>query len=143
MDKKLTAGKLFGIIFCIIASAAACVLLGWSIYLGGQMKLVDRYLKAVAREDFSSYKQCFSEADAAKLNELNMAAERGLADTVIEDTEEIKMTADFCGREKLADGSYRVFFDMTIYNDDEHAKLENYSLLLDRDNGKWVIVTEE
>ena len=42
MSKKLTFGKLAGTIFCIIATAAAVVLMFANAYYGGQMKLIDK-----------------------------------------------------------------------------------------------------
>lgn len=142
MGKKLTVGKLFGIIFCIIGTALACVLLGYSFYLSGQMKLVDKYLKAVARQDFTSYTQCFEGEVSAKLSEIDMEAERKIMAEHLTDAEELKMTAAFRGREKLGDGRYRVVFDLTIYNDNEHVKLDDYYMELVRENGKWVLEAE-
>ena len=139
MSKKLTAGKLIGIIFCIAAAAVMCVLFGYNVCLGGQMKLVDKYLTAIERDDFASYTACFE--NGAQFDELALAAEKGIAD-VLSDTEEFKLTADFVGREKLADGRYSVIFDLTVYNDTEHVTFENASKVLVRDGGKWVIETE-
>ena len=139
MSKKLTAGKLIGIIFCIAAAAVMCVLFGYNVYLGGQMKLVDKYLTAIERDDFASYTACFE--NGVQLDESALAAEKGIAD-VLSDTEEFKLTADFVGREKLADGKYSVTFNMTVYNDTEHVTFENASKVLVRDGGKWVIEVE-
>lgn len=142
MGKKLTAGKLFGIILCVIGTAAACVLLGYNFYLSGQMKLVDKYLKAVARQDFTSYVQCYSAEHSDEISEEDMAAEKSVAD-VLADPEEFKATAEFQGREKLDSGKYLVHFDLTVYNDDEHYTYENVSWVIVRDNGKWVLEAEE
>ena len=139
MGKKLTVGKLFGIIFCIVGTVFACVLLGYNFYLSGQMKLVDKYLKAVAREDFTSYTQCFEGEVSAKLSEVDMEAERKIMAEHLAEAEEFKMTADFRGREKLDNGKYRVIFDLTIYNDNEHVKLDDYYMEFVREKGKWVI----
>ncbi len=143
MGKKLTVGKLFGIIFCIVGTLLACVLLGYNFYLSGQMKLVDKYLKAVAREDFTSYTQCFESEVSAKLSEVDMEAERKIMAEHLAEAEEFKMTADFRGREKLDNGKYRVIFDLTIYNDNEHVKLDDYYMELVREKGKWVLEAEE
>ena len=142
MGKKLTVGKLFGIIFCIIGTAAACVLLGYNFYLSGQMKLVDKHLKAIARQDLTSYVQCYPSAVADKISEEDIAAERKVAD-VLADPEEFKAAAEFRGREKLDSGRYTVYFDLTVYNDDEHHTYENVDLVVVRDNGKWVLEAEE
>ena len=142
MGKKLTVGKLFGIIFCIIGTAAACVLLGYNFYLSGQMKLVDKHLKAIARGDFTSYVQCYPAAVADKVSEADMTAEKAIAD-VLADPEEFKTTAEFQGRKKLDSGRYAVYFNMTVYNDDEHYTYENVDLILVRDGGKWVLEAEE
>lgn len=106
------------------------------------MKTVDKYITAVARQDFTSYTQCFGSDISSQLSEANLEAERAVAD-VLADAEEFKMTAAFRGREKLESGRYRVIFDLTIYNDDEHVKYENYTMLLVRDGGRWVIGNEE
>ncbi len=141
MGKKLTVGKLFGIIFCIIGTAAACVLLGYSFYLSGQMKLVDKHLKAIARQDLTSYVQCYPSDVADKISEEDIAAERKVAD-VLADPEEFKAAAEFRGREKLDSGRYTVYFDLTVYNDDEHHTYENVDLVVVRDSGKWVLEAE-
>ncbi len=141
MKSKLTAGKLLGIIFCIVGTAAACVLLGFNIYLSGQMKLVDKYLKAVARQDFTSFVQCYPSDASDKVSEEDMAAEKSLGD-VLSDPEDFKATAKFKGRERLDSGSYRVHFDLTVYNDDEHYIIENVAWVVARDNGRWVLEIE-
>ncbi len=142
MGKKLTVGKLFGIIFCIIGTAAACVLLGYNFYLGGQMKLVDKYLKAIARQDFTSFVQCYAAEYSEKISEEDMASEKSMGNKLA-DPEEFKATAEFQGREKLGDGRYMVYFDLTVYNDDEHHTTENVVWVVVRDNGKWVLEAEE
>ncbi len=142
MGKKLTAGKLFGIIFCIIGTAAACVLLGYNFYLGGQMKLVDKYLKAVARQDFTSFVQCYAAEYSENISEEDMAAEKSMGNKLA-DPEEFKATAKFWSRKKLDSGKYVVYFDVTVYNDDEHYTYKNVDLVVVRDNGKWVLEAEE
>ncbi len=141
MKSKLTAGKLLGIIFCIIGAAAACVLLGYNFYLSGQMKLVDKYLKAVARQDFTSFVQCYPSDVSDEISEDDMAAEKSVAD-VLADSEEFKATAEFQGRKKLESGKYMVYFDMTVYNADEHYVYDNVAWVVIRDNGKWVLEAE-
>ncbi len=141
MSKKLTAGKLIGIIFCISAAIAMCVLFGVNIYLGGQMKLIDKYLTALERDDFASYTACFSDNVAQKLDETDFTAAKSIAEN-LEDTEEFKAAASFNGREKLSSGRYSISFDLTVYNDEEHVKIENVSKVLIRSGGKWVIEAE-
>lgn len=135
MGKKLTVGKLFGIIFCIIGTAAACVLLGYNIYLGGQMKLVDKYLTAIERADFDSYSACIN----GSVSELVFDSEKEKIAGNLEDSEEFKLSADFTGRKKLGSGKYSVTFSLTVYNDTEHVTFENNSKVLVREGGKWLI----
>lgn len=142
MGKKLTVGKLFGIILCILGTAATCVLLGYNFYLSGQMKLVDKYMKAVARQDFVSFVQCYPAEFSEEISEEDMAAEKSVGD-VLADSEEFKTAAKFQGRKKLDDGKYEVYFDLTVYNDDENYTYENLAWILIRDNGKWVLDTSK
>lgn len=139
--KKVTAGKLAGKIFCIAAAVCTVVLLGFSIYLGGQMKTLDKFFTAVERDDFASYTACFASDVAQKLDETDFAAAKSIAEN-LNDAEEFKAAAAFRGREKLGAGRYSVTFDLTVYNEDEHVKIENVSKVLVRDGGKWVIEAE-
>ena len=70
-----------------------------------------------------------------------MAAEKSMGNK-LDDPEEFKAAAEFRGREKLGDGRYMVYFDLTVYNDDEHHTTENVAWVVVRDNGKWVLEAE-
>ncbi|MBP1560643.1 MAG: hypothetical protein J6C96_05285 [Oscillospiraceae bacterium] len=136
MSKKLTAGKLFGAIFCIAAALAACVLLWANAYFGGQMKLIDKYLTALERDDFEGYKACIAGGEG--LSEADFETAKAIREA-LEDNEEFKAEASFKGREKLGGGRYSVSFDLTVYNETEHEILKNVSRVVVRDGGKWVI----
>ncbi len=141
MSKKLTAGKLAGIVFCIIAAVCAVILMFAGGYFGGQMKVIDKYLTALERDDFDGYAACFPKSTAAKLDENDFETAKSIAG-VLKDTEDFRVTADFKSREKLEMGKYAVTFDLTVYNDSEHKTIENVSRILIHKGSGWVIEAE-
>ncbi len=134
MSKKITIGKLFGIIFCILAAAATVVLLWANIYFGGQMKLIDKYYTALERDDFDGYKACLAEYLQENVTEEWFADAKNEI-LILQDNEEVRAKAEFVGRER-----YYVLYDLTIYNDSESVKIVDCDLSLTRENGKWVII---
>ncbi len=142
MNKKMTAGKAAGIVFCILALVCTVFLILLNSYFGGQMKTINKFFTAVERNDFNSYKTCFSGSDAEDLTEADIEEDRRIGE-VIEDTEDLRMDVSFKGREKLENGKYSVTFDIVVYNDSEKETLKNVSRVLARENGKWVIVDED
>lgn len=137
MNKKMTAGKLAGIIFCIVAVLCAVFLMFMSSYFGGQMKTVNKFFTAVERNDFNSYKTCFSGAYAENLTEADIEEDRRIGE-LIEDTEDFRVDVSFKGRERLENGKYSVTFAVVVYNDSKKETTE-VSQVLVRENGKWVI----
>ena len=142
MNKKMTAGKLAGMIFCGLALVCTVILIFISGYCSGQMKTVNKFFTAVERSDMNSYKACFSKADAEKLTEADIEAARAIAN-VLEDTEDFRADVTFKGREKLGSGRYSVTFDIVVYNDSEKETLKGVSRVLVRDGGKWVLEINE
>ncbi len=143
MSKKstaLTPGKLAGIIFCIIAALCTVILIFVGSYFGGQMKVIDKYLTALERDDFKGYAACFPKDISEKLGEIDFEAAKSIAD-VLENTEDFRVTAAFKSREKLESGKYAVTFDLTVYNDSGHETIENVTRVLTRQSGGWVIET--
>lgn len=139
MSKKLTVGKLFGIIFCILAAAGTVVLLFANAYLGGQMKVIDKFYTALEREDFEGYKACFSYAVTEE--EFIKDREKIL---ILQDNEKNHAKAEFVQRVRHyapGDEYYAVYYDLTVYNDEESNEQENLCLTLYRENGKWIIRT--
>lgn len=134
MSKKLTVGKLLGIIFCIIAAAGTVVLLWKNMYWGGQMKLIDKYYTALERDDFEGYKACFADYLQEIITEERLAEDKNEI-LILQDNEEVRAKAEFVGRER-----YYVLYDLTIYNDSESVKIVDCDLSLTRENGKWVII---
>lgn len=139
MSKKLTFGKLAGIIFCIIAAAAAVVLMFASGYYGGQMKLIDKCFTAIERDDYDSFKSCFSAEDKESITEEYFSASKGIL-SCFEDNEDNKAAVCFVSRERTDRNAYTVTFDLTVYNDGEHTIFENTSICLLREKGKWTLV---
>ena len=138
MSKKLTIGKLLGIIFCILAAAGTVALLCLNIYFGGQMKLIDKYYTAIERDDFESYQACFGH-DGLHLNlEEQFAADKA-AVSILHDNDKIHAKADFVRREKYNQYIHIVYYDLTIYNDDESEKKSDWWLSMKHENGKWII----
>lgn len=135
MSKKMTFGKLAGIIFCIIAAAAAVVLMFASGYYGGQMKLIDKYYTALERDDFNSYQACFGHDRSEK----DFADDKA-AISILQDNDKIHAKADFVRREKYNQYIHIVYYDMTVYNDDESAEKSDWWLSMRHENGKWIIV---
>ena len=140
MSRKFTAGKLAGMIFCGLALICTVVLIFMSGYYSGQMRTINKFLTAVERNDFNSYKTCFSKADAEDLTEADIEAARHIAD-VLEDTEDFRADASFKGREDLGDGRYSVTFDVVVYNDSEKETLKDVSRVLVREGSKWILET--
>lgn len=138
MSKKLTAGKLAGIIFCIIAAVCTVMLIFAGSYFGGQMKTIDKYLTALERDDFDGYAACYPKDISRELSEVDFEYARSIAE-VLEDTEDFRASADFKSRERLGSGRYAVTFDLTVYNDSEHETLENATCVLARQGSGWVI----
>lgn len=141
MSKKYTAGKLAGIIFCIAAAVCTVALMFAGSYFGGQMKIIDKYLTALERDDFDGYAACFPKDKSPKLDESDFETARAVS-AVLEDTEDFRVTADFKGRERLAGGRYEVTFDLTVYNDSEHKTIENVTRVLVHQGSGWVIEAE-
>ncbi|MDE6763744.1 MAG: hypothetical protein K2J73_08710 [Oscillospiraceae bacterium] len=136
MNKKLTFGKIAGIIFCILAAAGTVLLLCLNIYFGGQMKLVDKCFTAVERDDYDSFKACFSAEDREKMTELDFYLFRDSFSFI----SDFKTDIEFVSREKTDENLYFVTLDLTLYNDNGHLEIENSSLSLAREKGKWVLV---
>ena len=157
MSKKLTFGKLAGIIFCILAAAGTIVLLWANAYFSGQMKLIDKLYTAIERDDFEGCKACFSEVQQEFITEERFAKWRNNTVTVKVipiaadgetysksysypiDTDEYKVKTNFKKRGRLEKDKYFVTYDRTVYKDTDNDTMEATSLLA-RQNGKWVLV---
>ena len=139
MSKKLTFGKLAGIIFCILAAAGTVVLLCLNIYFGGQMKLIDKCFTAIERDDYEGFKSCFLADDRESITEEYFSLSEEIL-SVFQDNEDNKAEVKFVSREKSDENLYFVTFNLTVYNDNEHQEIENSSLALAREKGKWVLV---
>lgn len=137
MNKKLTVGKLLGIIFCVLAAAGTILLLFVNAYFGGQMKLIDKYYTALERNDFEGYKACFSYA----VTEEEFAKDREKI-LILQDNEKIHAKAEFDKRmqhDAPDEDYYAVYYDLTVYNDSENVKTGEVLSLL-RSNGGWLII---
>lgn len=161
MSKKLTFGKLAGIIFCILAAAGTIVLLWANAYYSGQMKVIDKYHTALARNDFEGVKNCFGEEMQEIFTEEmflafqfelyvklgyendNEMLVRFLSRNLQDDEDvlakkDIHTKVKFVSREKSYD-CYMVYYDLTVYNDEEHKEFDSQIMPLKREGGKWVI----
>ena len=143
MSKKLTFGKLAGIIFCILAAAGTVVLLCVNAYFSGQMKLIDKFFTAIERDDINGFKACFAEDIRNDLTEEHFSI---LKNTIsqntiltLQDNENNHAKVEFVDRRKIENNSYSVTFDLTIYNDEEQKEFDDESMPLKRERGKWVI----
>ena len=133
MSKKLTFGKILGIIFCVLAAAGRVVLLWANAYFGGQMKVIDKYYTALERDDFEGYKACLAEYLQEDVTEEWFTKSKKQI-LILQDNEKTHAKAEFVGRER-----YYVIYDLTVYNDSESVKLIRLDLPLIRKNGKWFI----
>ena len=162
MSKKLTVGKLLGIIFCVLAAAGIIALLCVNAYFSGQMKVIDKYYTSLSRNDFEEFKTCLGEEMREIIDEEVFFVERsglyvnlyGYKDAnemvvhslllSLQDDEDVPVEKDihtevkFVSREKFYD-CYKVYFDLTIYNDEEQKEFDSYNMPLKREGGKWVI----
>lgn len=138
--EKLSTGKLAGIIFCTAAAVCTVILLFVSGYFSGQMKTIDKYWTSVARGDLNGYKSCFLPEFAEKLTEADLEADAELLQALLR-SEEVKTSVTFVNREEWTPTLYRVYYDITIYNDDDHVT-EHAEMFLHREGMKWVYATE-
>lgn len=137
MSKKLTVGKLLGIIFCILAAAGTVVLLFVNAYFGGQMKVIDKFFTALERNDINSFKSCFEEAVRGEITEEDLSGFRNII-LVLQDNENIHTKVEFVDRKKV-ENTHIVNFKLTVYNDEEHKEFDSAPMPLKRERGKWVI----
>lgn len=133
MNKKMTFGKILGIIFCILAAAGTVVLLFANAYFGGQMKVIDKYYTAIERDDFEGYKACLAYPEI--YTEEDFAWQKKMI-SILQDNENIHSKVKLIKRQRQSK-SYVLTLSLTIYNDSEHAKCENVMVMLCRKNGKW------
>ena len=139
-EKKYSPGKIAGIIFCVLAAVCTVVLMFVSGYFSGQMKTVDKLVTSVARGDINGFKSCFPAEIAENLTQSDLEAEKEWLQNLL-DSEEVKTDVAFVKREKFDSESYSayvVYFDLTIYNDDDHVTKQNMLLVLFREGMKWV-----
>lgn len=134
MSKKLIVGKLLGIIFCILAAAGTVLLLCLNIYFSGQMKLIDKYYTALERDDYDSYQSCFDH----KVSEDQFEDDKALI-SILQDNEKLYAKVDFVRREKYNQYIHIVYYDLTVYNDDESEEKSDWWTSMRRENGKWII----
>ena len=137
MDKKVSAGKTAGIIFCILAGICTVVLLFMDVYFSGQMKTIDKFWTSVARDDLNGCKSCLSAELAEKLTEHDFEAEKERFQILL-DGENVKTSVTFVDRNKMSDNSYSICVDLTIYNDDANVTERTYYFLV-REGMKWLI----
>ena len=140
MDKKLSAGKLAGIIFCILAGICTVVLMFVSGYFSGQMKTVDKFFTSLTREDINGFKSCVPKETADRITEHYLERADGWLKEML-DGEEVKADVKFQKREKYGDG-YIIYFDLTLYNDNGNITERDQALMLLREGMKWVVSPE-
>lgn len=137
MSKKLTVGKILGIIFCILAAAGTVVLLCVNAYFGGQMKLIDKFFTSIERDDFNSFKACFAEDMRNEITEEHFSGFKSII-SILQDNEKLHTKVEFVDRKKV-ENTYIVTYDLTVYNDEEHKEFNSAPMPLKRESGKWVI----
>ena len=146
MDKKVSPGKIAGLIFCILAGICTVVLLFMDGYFSGQMKTVDKFFTSLTRNDINGFKSCVPKEEADLITEYYLERADGwLKEMVGFKDEEVKTSVAFVKREKLDNGvsnGYVVFFDLTLYNDNDHVTEQEQSLILLREGMKWVVSPE-
>lgn len=140
MSKKISFGKLAGIIFCILAAACTVALLCVNVYFGGQMKVIDKFYTALTRDDFEGYKACFSEFLQERITEEDFAGSKDFFIPILQDNENNHAKVKFIRRErrKSNEQAYEVKYSVTVYNDSEY-ETETYIIWLERTSGKWLI----
>lgn len=133
--KRLSAGKLIAIMFCLIATVALGALLFVAAYMGGQIKTVNSVYAAVVHDIYGDYVKCFSDG-SEKLSE---SAFKALREGYIHDYgEDFRISADFVSREDIGGKKFKVTVKTTVYNDVTAAS-ENCSFIMKKQGGKWVI----
>ncbi|MBQ8827330.1 MAG: hypothetical protein IJ007_09585 [Oscillospiraceae bacterium] len=134
MDKKLSPLKSLSIFFCIAAGAFFVMLLIMQIYLGGQMKTIDKLYNSISHGIYSDYASCFSPwagcMTEAEFDRYREELERNWG-------EDFRVSADFVSR-RSSKKTVDVRVDETTYNDATHETVSvEYEMM--RVNGKWVI----
>lgn len=153
MNKKLTVGKLLGIIFCVLAAAGTVVLLWANAYFGGQMKVIDKYYTAIERDDYESYKSCVveyrnispnpGEITKEAVNEKYFEYDKMDTAALLPNSEKIHTKVNFVERIKKSKDDYAVMIDLTVYDDNAHETVKNVPINITRENGKWLIIPYE
>lgn len=134
MDKKTSPLKNVNIFFCIAASAFLIMLVIMQIYLGGQMKTIDKLYNSISHGIYSEYVSCFSPW-AAHMNEAEF--DRYREELEHNWGEDFRVSADFVSR-RSSKKTVDVRVDETTYNDVTHETvMVEYEMM--RVNGKWVI----
>lgn len=134
-ERKRSAAKTVGIVFFILTAAACIALAAYNIYIGGQMKTIERVYSAVTHDTYNDYVKCFAEG-SERLYEKSFGE---LVESYRKDWgEEFRLSADFISRERLSDGSFKVNVRVTVYNKTDSEKTQS-SFIMTRRNGKWVI----
>ena len=135
-EKKMSAGKLVGIIICVLSAVLVCVLWVVDIYLGGRIKTIDKCCSAIVHNNYEEYISCFSEntkkppTSESEFNELR-------AEYIKQWGEDFRIKADFVSADNGKKG-YEVTVKFTVYNDIDNES-EISSILLVRESGKWLI----
>lgn len=134
MDKKLSPFKILSIFFCIAAGAFFVMLLIMQIYLGGQMKTIDKLYNSISHGIYSDYASCFSPwakyMTEAEFDRYREELERNWG-------EDFRVSADYVSR-RSSKKTVDVRVDETTYNDVTHETVSvEYEMM--RVNGKWVI----
>ncbi|MDE5741181.1 MAG: nuclear transport factor 2 family protein [Oscillospiraceae bacterium] len=142
MNKKLTFGKVLGIIFCVLAAAGTVLLLLVNGYFGGQMKLIDKFYTTIERDDFDGFKACFAEDISSEVMEEHFSEFKNVI-SILQDNEKIHAKVEFVQRVSLSSNLFSnnsdcyVVYDVTIYNDEEHKEFRQV-FPMEREGGKWV-----
>ncbi len=108
-------------------------------YYGGQMKLIDKCFTAIERDDYDSFKSCFSAEDRESITEEYFSANKWIL-SCFTDNENNKAAVSFVSRERLDKNAYNVTFDLTVYNDSESSEVFRLYFPFMREDGRWVIV---
>lgn len=136
-NRKKTAAK----IFLFISLIAAVFSVSISIYLGGQMKTIEKTSTALERGDFKLYLSCFTPNYGVTEGyfEEQRSAIFSLLD--ISEDESFRVKYKFAGRKFISINRYEIEIKRVVYDNNKSYNYNNENLIyaIELQNGKWYI----
>ncbi|MCL2053561.1 MAG: hypothetical protein FWG90_03845 [Oscillospiraceae bacterium] len=143
MAEKAQRNKALAKIFLVFSIMVAAISLAISIYLGGQMKTVNKLASALERDDYRIFADCVFEADLNGFDEAWFDSFRAslFSEHGISEDEKIRVKYKFTSRSFLRLDSYSLSLKETLFSSDFHNSRETAHVLR-LSGGKWRVTPE-